>query len=96
LKAWHFPGECHVYYNKDFSDFAIDGKPRSSRGKSLRAITYAALSIAFLEYCQSNGLWQPGFIVLVSPLLAFFQPEGDEDLALRGTDLIDRFYHCRN
>ena len=34
----------------------------------------------------------PGFVVLDSPLLAYFKPEGDEDLALRGTDLKERFY----
>lgn len=92
LKAWHFPGECHVYYDKDSSDFVIDGKPRASRGKGLRAITYAAVNIALLEYCQSNGLSHPGFIVLDSPLLAYFKPEGDEERALQGTDLKERFY----
>tara|TARA_R100000789_G_scaffold46474_1_gene47168 strand:+ start:14846 stop:15745 length:900 start_codon:yes stop_codon:yes gene_type:complete len=92
LKAWHFPGECHVYYDKDSSDFVIDGKPRSSRGKGLRAITHAAVNIALLEYCQSNGLSHPGFVVLDSPLLAYFKPEGDEEIALRGTDLKERFY----
>jgi predicted nucleic acid-binding Zn-ribbon protein len=92
LKAWNFPGECHVYYDKDSSDFVIDGKPRSSRGKGLRAITHAAVNVALLEYCQSNGLSHPGFVVLDSPLLAYFKPEGDEEIALRGTDLKERFY----
>jgi predicted nuclease with TOPRIM domain len=92
LKAWHFPGDCHVYYDKDSSDFVIDGKPRASRGKGLRAITHAAVNIALLEYCQSNGLSHPGFVVLDSPLLAYFKPEGDEELALQGTDLKERFY----
>jgi septal ring factor EnvC (AmiA/AmiB activator) len=92
LKAWHFPGECHVYYDKDSSDFVIDGKPRSSRGKGLRAITHAAVNLALLEYCQSNGLSHPGFVVLDSPLLAYFKPEGDEEIALKGTDLKERFY----
>ncbi|WP_305988434.1 hypothetical protein [Roseibium sp. MMSF_3544] len=92
LKAWHFPGECHVYYEKDSSDFVIDGKPRSSRGKGLRAITHAAVNIALLEYCQSYGLSHPGFVVLDSPLLAYFKPEEDEEVALRGTDLKERFY----
>ncbi len=92
LKSWHFPGECHVYYDKNSSDFVIDGKPRSSRGKGLRAITHAAVNVALLEYCQSNGLSHPGFVVLDSPLLAYFEPEGDEELALSGTDLKERFY----
>lgn len=92
LKSWHFPGECHVFFDKESSDFVIDGKLRSSRGKGLRAITHAAVNIALLEYCQSNGLPHPGFVVLDSPLLAYFKPEGDEEIALKGTDLKERFY----
>ncbi|MCB4858235.1 hypothetical protein K7W03_01365 [Sphingobium sp. PNB] len=92
LKAWNFPGECRVHYDKDTSDFVIDGKPRGSRGKGLRAITHAAVSIALLEYCQEHELPHPGFLLLDSPLLAYFKPEGDEDTALQGTDLKERFY----
>jgi hypothetical protein len=83
LKAWNFPGECRVHYDKDASDFVIDGKPRGSRGKGLRAITHAAVSIALLEYCQEHELPHPGFLLLDSPLLAYFKPEGDEDAALQ-------------
>lgn len=92
LKAWNFPGECRVHYDKDASDFVIDGKPRGSRGKGLRAITHAAVSIALLEYCQEHELPHPGFLLLDSPLLAYFKPEGDEDTVLQGTDLKERFY----
>ena len=92
LKAWNFPGDCHVYFDKDSTDFVIDGKPRGSRGKGLRAITHAAVTIGLLEFCQENGLSHPGFVVLDSPLLAYFKPEGDDDLALQGTDLKERFY----
>lgn len=93
LKAWNFPGKCHVYYDKNSCDFVIDGKPRSSRGKGLRAITHAASNIALLEYCQSNGFSHPGFVVLDSPLLAYFKPEDDEKFLLDGTDLKERFYN---
>ncbi|MBF0185559.1 MAG: AAA family ATPase [Magnetococcales bacterium] len=93
LKDWNFPGDCHVYYDKQSTDFVIDGKPRGSRGKGLRAITHAAVTIGLLEYCQENELSHPGFVVLDSPLLAYFKPEGDDDLALKGTDLKERFYN---
>ena len=33
----------------------------------------------------------PGFVVLDSPLLAYWKPEGDDD-DLRGTDLKEMFY----
>ncbi|SNY75712.1 hypothetical protein [Stenotrophomonas sp. CC120223-11] len=92
LTSWNFPGECHVHFDKQSTDFVIDGKPRASRGKGLRAITHAAVNIALLEYCQENGLSHPGFVVLDSPLLAYFKPEGDDDIALKGTDLKERFY----
>ena len=92
LKAWTFPGQCRVHFDKETSDFVIDGKPRASRGKGLRAITHAAVTIGVLEYCQENSLSHPGFVILDSPLLAYFKPEGDDDLELQGTDLKERFY----
>jgi hypothetical protein len=92
LRAWDFPGNCRVHFDKLASDFVIDGKPRGSRGKGLRAITHAAVTLGLLEYCQENALPHPGFVVLDSPLLAYFKPEGDEELALQGTDLKERFY----
>lgn len=92
LKAWDFPGDCLVHFDKETSDFVIDGKPRGSRGKGLRAITHAAVTIGLLEYCLENDLPHPGFVVLDSPLLAYFKPEGDEDLLLQGTNLKERFY----
>ena len=92
LKAWNFPGDCLVHFDNALTDFVIDGKPRGSRGKGLRAITHAAVTIGLLEYCQEQGLSHPGFVVLDSPLLAYFKPEGSDDLALQGTDLKERFY----
>ncbi len=92
LKAWDFPGNCLVHFDKETTDFVIDGKPRGSRGKGLRAITHAAVTIALLEYCQENDLPHPGFVVLDSPLLAYFKPEGDEDQQLQGTNLKELFY----
>lgn len=92
LKAWDFPGDCHVHFDKETTDFVIDGKPRGSRGKGLRAITHAAVTISLLEYCQEHELPHPGFVVLDSPLLAYFKPEGDDDALLQGTNLKERFY----
>lgn len=92
LKAWDFPGDCLVHFDKETTDFVIDGKPRGSRGKGLRAITHAAVTIALLEYCLENDLPHPGFVVLDSPLLAYFKPEGDEDRQLQGTKLKESFY----
>lgn len=92
LKSWDFPGDCIVHFDKETSDFVIDGKPRGSRGKGLRAITHAAVSIGLLEYCQEHELPHVGFVVLDSPLLAYFKPEGEDDFELQGTNLKERFY----
>jgi hypothetical protein len=92
LEDWNFPGECRVHYDKETSDFVIDGKPRASRGKGLRAITHAAVTLGLLEFCQENQVPHPGFVLLDSPLLAYFKPEGDDDIALQGSDLKERFY----
>ena len=64
LKEWDFPGDCMVHFDKETTDFVIDGKPRASRGKGLRAITHAAVTISLLEYCQEHDLSHPGFVVL--------------------------------
>jgi predicted nuclease with TOPRIM domain len=92
LRAWNFPGDCRVHFDKETSDFVVDGKPRGSRGKGLRAITHAAISIALLEFCRERSLPHPGFVVMDSPLLAYFKPEGEDDAELQGTDLKERFY----
>lgn len=92
LRSWNFPGDCRVHYDKERSDFIIDGKPRGSRGKGLRAITHAAVTLGLMEYCREQSLPHPGFVIMDSPLLAYFEPEGEDDQALQGTDLKERFY----
>ncbi len=92
LRAWNFPGDCQVHFDKERSDFVIDGKPRGSRGKGLRAITHAAITLGLMEYCHEQSFPHPGFVVMDSPLLAYFEPEGEDDKALQGTGLKERFY----
>ncbi|MBF0181812.1 MAG: hypothetical protein HQM03_17480 [Magnetococcales bacterium] len=92
LRSWNFPGDCRVHYDKQRSDFIIDGKARGSCGKGLRAITHAAVTLGLMEYCREQSLPHPGFVIMDSPLLAYFEPEGEDDQALQGTDLKERFY----
>lgn len=91
LQAWDFPGADTVYFDETDKDFVINGKPRGSRGKGLRAITHAAVTLGLLEFCKKNNLPHPGFVVLDSPLLAYYEPEGDDD-NLQGSDLKQKFY----
>ena len=62
------------------------------RGKGLRAITHAAVTLGLMEYCRERSLPHPGFVIMDSPLLAYFEPEGEDDQALQGSDLKERFY----
>ena len=91
LTSWNFPDADRVFFDKDSRDFVIAGKPRGARGKGMRAITHAAFTISLLEFTRLNHLPHPGFAVLDTPLLAYREPEGDED-DLTGTDVQDRFY----
>ena len=91
LSAWHYPNAGRVVFDDSRKDFQISGKRRGSTGKGLRAITHAAVNIGLLEFCIDEDLQHPGFVVLDSPLLAYSEPEGEED-DLTGTDLKEKFY----
>ena len=91
LQNWHFPDSERVYFDVKSKDFVINGKLRGNRGKGLRAVAQAAITIGLMEFCRDNNLPHPGFVVLDSPLLGYYKPDGDDD-SLKGTDLKERFY----
>lgn len=91
LKDWHFPEAERVFFDAKNRDLVIAGKPRTARGKGMRAITHAAFTVGLLQYCKTNDTPHPSFIILDTPLRAYREPEGVED-DLRGTDLNLSFY----
>jgi len=91
LQDWEFPDSDRVHFDRESNDLIITGKPRGSRGKGMRAITHAAFTLGLLLYTEENELFHPGFVVLDTPLLAYREPENDED-DLRGTDVQSKFY----
>ncbi|ABC28820.1 probable phage protein [Hahella chejuensis KCTC 2396] len=91
LEAWDFPDTGHVHFDETTMDFVINGKLRGNRGKGLRAITHAATTLGLLEFCKERSLPHPGFVVLDSPLLAYYKPEGEGD-SLQGSALKQKFY----
>jgi len=91
LEAWHFPNASPTYFDEGKRDLVIGGKPRGSRGRGLCAITHSAFTIGLLEYCRQNEMPHPGFVILDSPLLAYKEPQGDDE-NIAGTDLKERFY----
>jgi len=93
LQAWDFPGANRLHFEETLKDIVIGGQPRTSRGKGLRAITHAAMTIGLMEFCKDRNLSHPGFVVLDSPLLAYWKPEASEDrVILEGSNLKYRFY----
>jgi hypothetical protein len=91
LEAWDFPDTGSVHFDETTMDFVINGKLRGNRGKGLRAITHAAATLGLLEFCRERSLPHPGFVVLDSPLLAYYKPEGEGD-SLQGSALKQKFY----
>jgi hypothetical protein len=91
LQAWNFPNSDRVHFDELKKDIVINGRPRASQGKGFRAITHTAMTIGLLEFCKERELPHPGFVILDSPLLAYYEPESEED-NLEGSDLIIRFY----
>lgn len=90
LDNWGFIDEPSVHFDKETRDFVINGKHRSSNGKGHRAITHAAATLGLMRYTKDKGLGHPGFVLLDSPLLAYEEPEDEED-DLTGTDVNLRF-----
>ncbi|MCP9749983.1 hypothetical protein [Ferruginibacter sp. HRS2-29] len=97
LKDWNFPDSDRVKFDEGTRDLIISGKHRASRGKGMRSITNSAFIIGILEFCKLKSLVHPGFIVLDSPLLAYREPEDDNQPEEGDTDLVranvqDKFY----
>ena len=91
LKSWNLPDIDRVYFEQPSRDFVISGKLRSARGKGMRALSHAAFTVSLLEFTKHNELSHPGFAVLDTPLLAYREPDGDDD-DLTGTDVHQHFY----
>ncbi|MBN7809267.1 AAA family ATPase [Agrobacterium rosae] len=91
LRQWGFPGVDRVHFDTNAKDLIISGKPRTSYGKGLRAITQSAFTISLLQYCADNDLAHPGVVVLDSPLLSYREPDGADD-DLSDTNLNGNFY----
>lgn len=78
LRAWNFPGLDRVTFSEADWDIVISGRRRTSHGKGVRALTYAAFSTALLAYCERRQLPHPGFVVMDSPLVVYREPDADE------------------
>lgn len=91
LQEWGLPNSNDVHFDKDTSDFVINGKHRVSNGKGYRAITHAAATLGLMKYTEENSLDHLGFSILDSPLLAYEEPENEDD-DLSNTDINIKFF----
>ncbi|MET1249167.1 AAA family ATPase [Sporolactobacillus sp. STCC-11] len=69
LKRWKFSESPKVLYEK--GEFYVDSKSTHDYGKGYRAIIYSGFAIALMQFCKSNGLPHPGFVVIDSPLTTY-------------------------
>lgn len=68
LREWKYPDVGIVEFNERQMDLVINGKPRQSNGKGVRALLHAAFAIGLMRYCKNNDFPHPYFVVLDSPL----------------------------
>ena len=91
LQAWDFPEAGRVAWEESRLDVTIGARRRGDQGKGLRAITCSAFLLALLKRCLARAKPHLGLLVLDSPLLAYWKPEGRED-DLRGPRVDECFY----
>lgn len=71
LTEWKWGSAPRVTFDEKEYDIVVDGQPRQSHGKGVRAILYSAFIIGLLRYCVNNGLPHPGLVVIDSPLTSY-------------------------
>ncbi|RQU97104.1 hypothetical protein [Burkholderia cenocepacia] len=71
LEEWSWKGAPSVEFDEKMFDIVVDGQPRQSHGKGVRAILYAAFAIGLLRFCTANSRPHPGVVVIDSPLTSY-------------------------
>lgn len=89
LKEWSWPEAGRVDFDEKNVDINVDGKPRISHGKGVRAILHTAFTIALLRYCLKKGLPHPGFVFIDSPLTSHKEGRDKQDTELVTNDGAD-------
>lgn len=93
LNDWGYSYCNDVHFDKETRDFVFDGKHRKGNGKGVRALMHAAATLGLMKYQDNeNSFNHFGFVVLDSPLLAYEEPENEED-DLSDTDINQRFFN---
>lgn len=90
LSKWSLPNVDHVHFDPDTTDIVLNGKHRISNGKGHRSITHAAVTLGLATYLEEKPLPTLGFVVLDSPLLAYEEPDEDDEIS--ETNLNELFF----
>ncbi|MFJ6610030.1 hypothetical protein ACIQPT_07085 [Streptomyces sp. NPDC091289] len=88
LHAWNVPDVEHISYSEGKAEFRINGRPHSSRGKGMRAILHASLTVSLANYCFGKDLPHPGFVILDSPVVAYRGPAGRESAEEQAEEML--------
>jgi hypothetical protein len=82
LTDWKFPF-TDLLIDLATNDLVMDGKPRRSSGKGVRAVTHAAYTVGLMHHCLEAITPHPGTVVLDTPLHNFKgMDDAEEDPAL--------------
>jgi hypothetical protein len=99
LTEWDFPDADKIEFDAKANDITVAGKARDANGKGVRAVLHAAFNVAVALHCIQKCLPHPGFVVLDTPLLTYREPLkskhgdlSDDEKALKGTSLAEKFY----
>lgn len=71
LTEWKWSLSPRVSFDEKEYDIVVDGQPRQSHGKGVRAVLYSAFVVGLLRYCAGNGRPHPGVVVIDSPLTSY-------------------------
>lgn len=84
LKAWKYPEIETVEFNEKTLDIQVNGKPRKSHGKGVRALFHTAFNIGLMQFSEKFDLPHPRLVIIDSPLLNFKQQRPDEEQLVSG------------
>lgn len=77
LGKWKFADNGTVEFDEQTMDFIVNGKPRETNGKGVRALIHSAVAIGLMKFCKQNALPHPGFVILDSPLTTLREKQQD-------------------
>lgn len=77
LSEWNYPNSDSVVFDSSYQvfDFVITGKARSAYGKGMRAVSYSAILLALVNYCNRKSIPFTKSLIIDSPLTTYHGKE---------------------